>query len=136
MVISMTTAQALAPQVSRLTPRGAHARQTRTWVMADTTVPGLLAGLPDGDVIPMPVIRDLIGWTRDAQANVVTEGLIRPLPVRGRAGCWQVSRDDAVTILVAAALAFAAGVAVISMLRAIVNTGLDARVIAFAMKVT
>ena len=98
-----------------------------------STLQELLAGLPDSDVIPMPLIRDRVGWTRTAQADAVREGLIKPLPVHGPAGSFLVTRDDAVTIMVAAALAFIAGCAVIAMLRAIQGAGLDAQALARAM---
>lgn len=90
----------------------------------------LLADLPETDVIPLPLIRDRIGWTRDTQHDAISAGVIRPVEKRGKAGCYQVTRDDAVTILIAAALAIAAGVAVIVMLRAIQGSGLNARVLA------
>lgn len=92
-----------------------------------------LADLPETDVIPLPLIRDRIGWTRDTQHDAISQGVIRPVEKRGKAGCYQVTRDDAVEILVAAALALSAGVAVVAMLRAIQGAGLDARVLAEAM---
>lgn len=93
----------------------------------------LLADLPETDVIPLPLIRDRIGWTRDTQHDAISQGVIRPVEKRGKAGCYQVTRDDAVEILVAAALAIVAGIAVVAMLRAIQGAGLDARVLAEAM---
>lgn len=93
----------------------------------------LLADLPDAEVIPLPLIRDRIGWTRDAQSLAVKQGAIRPIEKRGKDGCYQVTRDDAVMILVAAALALAAGVAVVVMIRAIQGAGLDATALASAM---
>jgi len=93
----------------------------------------LLADLPEADVIPLPFIRDRIGWTRDTQHDAISQGVIRPVEKRGKAGCYQVTRDDAVEILVAAALAIVAGIAVVAMLRAIQGAGLNARVLAEAM---
>jgi hypothetical protein len=93
----------------------------------------LLADLPETDVIPLPFIRDRIGWTRDTQHDAISQGVIRPVEKRGRAGCYQVTREDAIEILVAAALAIAAGTAVIAMLRAIQGAGLNARTLAEAM---
>jgi hypothetical protein len=101
-------------------------------------VQDLLADLPDTEVIPLPLIRqrivqERIPWTRDAQALAVRQGTIHPVEKLGKAGCYQVTRDDAVMILVAAALALAAGVAVVIMLRAIQGAGLDAQALARAM---
>lgn len=93
----------------------------------------LLTDLPDAEVIPLPLIRDRIGWTRDAQSLAISQGVIRPVEKRGKAGCYQVTRDDAIEILVAAALAIVAGIAVVAMLRAIQGAGLNARVLAEAM---
>lgn len=129
----MSTATAEATGAERARPRGQNGRRTHLWVMADPTVPGLLSKLPDAEVIPLPVVRDLIGWDRAAQVNAVRQGVIRPVEKRGRAGCYQVTRSDAVEILIAAALAFAAGVAVVAMLRAIQGAGLDAQALARSM---
>lgn len=97
------------------------------------TARALLADLPDADVIPMPLICKRIGWDRFAQNNAVSQGLIRPVEKRGKAGCYQVTRDDAVMILIAAALALAAGVAVVIMLRGIQGAGLDVSALASAV---
>jgi len=93
----------------------------------------LLANLPDTEVIPLPLIRERVGWSRDQQSDAVLQGAIRPVAKRGKAGCYQVTRDDAVMILVAAALALAAGVAVVIMLRGIQGAGLDPVALASAM---
>lgn len=129
----MSAALAEAPGVERARPRGQTGRRTHPWVMADPTVPGLLSKLPDAEVIPLPVVRDLIGWDRAAQVHAVRQGVIRPVGKRGKAGCYQVTRDDAVEILIAAALAFAAGVAVVAMLRAIQGARLNAQALASTM---
>lgn len=93
----------------------------------------------------MSLIRDRIGWNREQQSYAVRSGVIRPVekvpgPVAGRqprkyAGGrgYQVTRDDAIEILIAAALALAAGVAVVVMLRAIRDAGLDASALAQAV---
>lgn len=98
-----------------------------------STAQALLADLPDAEVIPLPLIRERIGWNRQQQHHAVESGVIRPVAKRGPAGCYQVTRDDAVTILIAAALAVAAGIAVVAMLRAIQGAGLNARVLAEAV---
>ncbi len=99
-----------------------------------TTAQALLADLPDGEAIPLPWIRDRVGWSRDAQSYAVKAGVIRPLPGHGPHRSYQVSRADAVEILIAAALAVAAGIAVVAMLRAIQGAGLNAEALASAVK--
>lgn len=97
------------------------------------TAAALLADLPDAEVIPLPIIRDRIGWTRDQQSYAVETGAIRPIDKRGKAGCYQVTRDDAVMILIAAAIALAAGVAVVMVIRGIRDAGLNAPALAQAV---
>lgn len=127
------SAEIAVPEVARVRPRGVKGRKPDLWVVADPTIPGILSKLPDAEVIPLPVVRELAGWDRDAQSDAVKEGLIRPIDQRGKANCYQVTRDDAALILVAAVLAFAAGVAVIAMLRGLQGAGLDAAALARAV---
>jgi hypothetical protein len=101
-------------------------------VTMSATAQALLADLPDAEVIPLPFVRDRIGWTRDQQSYAVESGVIHPVDKRGKAGCYQVTREDAVLILVAAALALAAGVAVVMMIRAIKDAGLNPSALAQA----
>lgn len=97
-----------------------------------TTAQALVAELPAGaKVIPLPVVRDIVNshlgpWDRAQQSYAVKSGAIRPVPERqGRNHAYAVDRSEAVLILVAAALAFAAGVALVSMIRAVRVSGLD-----------
>jgi hypothetical protein len=100
-----------------------------------STAQALLDELPSGPVVSLPEVRKLVGWTRREQSYAVTAGLIRPLPERaGYGGGYQVTRDDAVLILVAAALALAAGVAIVVMIRAIRGAGLDPVALATSMQ--
>lgn len=97
------------------------------------TASELLAALDGRDAIPLAVLRELIGWDRQAQRYAVQAGLIRPLPRRGAHGGYRVTRDDAITILAAAALAPGAGVAVVTMLRTIQAAGISAPALANAV---
>ncbi|MGH3283599.1 MAG: hypothetical protein ACRDPD_02745 [Streptosporangiaceae bacterium] len=108
-----------------------------------TTVQALIAELPEtAEVIPLPLLRSIINdhlgpWDADQQSYAVKSGAIRPVPktpgkVAGRnprkyAGGrgLAVDRGQAVLILVAATLAFAAGIAVVAMIRAIRVSGVD-----------
>jgi hypothetical protein len=97
-----------------------------------TTAQALIAELPDdAEVIPLPLIRGIVNehlgpWGKQAQHTAIKSGAIHALPghyppTNARA----VDRDEAVLILVAAVLAFAAGVAVVAMIRAIRVSGVD-----------
>jgi hypothetical protein len=115
-----------------------------------TTARELIAELPaETDVIPLPVVRRIINerlgtWDADAQSYAVKSGAIKPItkapgPVAGRNARKHqggpglaVDRDQAVLILVAAVLAFAAGVAVVGMIRALRASGVDPAVFAQA----
>lgn len=112
-------------------------------VAAVTTAQALIAELPEStEVIPLPLVRRIINehlgpWDRDAQSYAVKSGAIHPAPKMPGPVAGQnarkhlggngliVDRDEAVLILVAAVLAFAAGVAVVAMIRAIRVSGLD-----------
>jgi len=97
-----------------------------------TTVQELIAELPEGaGAIPLPTVRRIINdhlgtWDRGAPSRAVMQGAITALPERtGHGGAYMVDRDEAVLILVAAVLAFAAGVAVVAMIRAVKISGVD-----------
>jgi hypothetical protein len=98
-----------------------------------STAAALLSELPDAEVIPMPWVRERIGMSRREQAYAVKAGAIRPVDARAPRGAYRVTREDAVLILVAAALAAAAGIAIVAMIRAIQGAGLDPLALADAM---
>ena len=104
------------------------------------TLQELLDELPRNiEAIPLPVIREIVNahvgpWDRDQQSYAVKAGVIRPLPERvGSSHAFAVDHDEAVKILVAAALAFVAGCAIVAMLRAIDGAGLDVGALIRAM---
>lgn len=77
--------------------------------------------------VSLPRVSRVVGWAPDAQTRAIQAGVVEPLSdpaPAGRRG-YMVSRDEALTILAAAVLALAAGVAVVVMIRAIKATGLD-----------
>lgn len=104
-----------------------------------STAQALVAQLPDADEIPLPVVRAIVNghlgpWDAQAQSYAVKSGVIDTAPYRhGQGHAYVVGRDEAILILVAAILAFAAGVAVVSMIRAIKTTGLSAQALASSM---
>lgn len=96
-----------------------------------TTVQELIDELPGAaEAIPLPFVRGIISdrlgpWPADAQSYAVRSGAIRVLPQRAEANAYVVDRSEAVLILIAAVLAFAAGVAVVAMIRAVKISGVD-----------
>jgi hypothetical protein len=139
----------------RITTRGAHGKHaltcedipltvlTAAYDARVTTADKLIADLPaDTETIPIPVIRRIINkhlgpWTDDQQHDAVRTGAIRPVakPTRPPTGASYrkprvgrgavVDRDQAVLIIVAAVLAFAADVPVVGMIRALRASGVD-----------
>jgi hypothetical protein len=98
------------------------------------TAQALLRELPEGEAIPMPWVRERVGWSLEDQSYAVRSGLIQPLPKYGPHRSYQVTRDEAALILVAFLLARAAGVAIVAMIRALKRTGIDPAALARAMK--
>lgn len=87
-----------------------------------------LAPFGDSDTIPLPDVGDYVGMTRDARNYAIRKGLIQTATGpgaagRGRAGSYVVTRDEALLIIVAAALAAALGIAVITAIRTLRNSG-------------
>lgn len=89
----------------------------------------VLAPLGDGDVFPLPDVANLVGMKRTVRSYAVDKGIIHTTDTgpgakgRGRAGSLMVSRDEALLIIVSAALAAAIGVAVVTVIRTLRNSG-------------
>jgi hypothetical protein len=65
-----------------------------------------------------------IGWDRASQSHAIREGLLDAKQARpGPGNPYSVTRDDAITLLLAALLAVAAGVAIAAMLRGLKAQG-------------
>ncbi len=98
------------------------------------TAAELLADLPEaGEVIPLPAISKRIGWNYVNQHYAINAGMIRPLEKRGPHGAYQVDREQAVMIMLAASIALACGVAIVVILRGMQGAGLDASALAQAV---
>lgn len=89
--------------------------------------------LPPGDVVPLPVLCNRFGWDRRQQHKAVREGLITPVEQRGPDGRYQVTRADAVVILVAGLFAEMIGVPPIFVLRPIRDARIETQVLAEAL---
>jgi hypothetical protein len=64
-----------------------------------------------------------IGWDKASQSHAVTEGLLDARRLGGPGNPYGITRDDAITLLLAALLAVAAGVAIAAMLRGLKAQG-------------
>lgn len=87
------------------------------------SVTDALAPYGTRDLIPLPDIGRSVGLDADRQYYAVRKGLIHPASKRGPNGRYLITRDEAVFILTAAALALAAGIAVVTMLRTLRAAG-------------
>jgi hypothetical protein len=66
-----------------------------------------------------------IGWSRAQQSKAIAAGLLEAEPGSGPGHPYTVSKDEARTLLLAAILAIAAGVAIAIMLRGVKGAGLS-----------
>jgi len=74
-----------------------------------------LIGLPDLAARLAETIG--IDFDQAARNHAVSSGVIRPAPARGPNGRYQLSRDDAVRLVVAGIVAAGAGLAIVTALR-------------------
>jgi hypothetical protein len=77
-----------------------------------------------------------IGWDKSLQSRALAEGLLEAERSPGRGHPYTITRDDAVTLLLAAVLAFAAGVAIASMLRGLKAQGVTGDLAADVLRTT
>lgn len=87
-----------------------------------------LAPFGDADVIPLPDVANYVGMQRNTRTYAVEKGIIHTTTGpgaagRGRAGSYVVTRDEALLIIVSAALAATIGVAVVTVIRTLRNSG-------------
>lgn len=87
------------------------------------SIADVLAPYSGRDLIPLPEIGRAVGLDAPRQTYAVTKGLIHPADKRGPNGRYLVTRDEAVFILTAAALALAAGIAIVTMIRTLRAAG-------------
>jgi hypothetical protein len=77
-----------------------------------------------------------IGWDKSLQSRAVHEGLLDVEQPGGRGYPYMVTRDDAFTLLLAALVAVAAGIAVASALRGLKGTGVTGPLAAEVLRAT
>lgn len=88
------------------------------------SIADVMAPYSGRDLIPLPDIGRAVGLDAPRQTYAVRKGLIQPVDgKRGPNGRYLVSWDEALFIVTAAALALAAGIAVVTMLRTLRAAG-------------
>lgn len=102
--------------------------------MSALDIPAILADIEAREFVSLPALGAKIGMGDQSRKFAIREGLIRPEPLEYRGMGYTVKRDEALTLLLAAALAIAAGVAIAVMLRGVKQTGLTGEAAASALR--
>lgn len=87
-------------------------------------VAAILADIEQREFVPLPVLGAQIGMGSGARKYAISQGLIEANKRPSRSGGYTVSCDEAATLLLAAVLAIAAGVAIAVMLRGVKGAGM------------
>jgi len=83
----------------------------------------LLAPWDGADVVPFPALATRAGLSRDARRELLDSGVIRPVNDVTRGKTPLITWEDAAMFAAAALLALAAGLAVVTVLRVLCQTG-------------
>ena len=83
----------------------------------------VLESLGDGDLIPLADVAQRAGLNRGTQHYAIRHNVITPADRRGPNGRYLVTREQALIILAAGAIAVAVGVAVVTVIRTLNETG-------------
>jgi hypothetical protein len=94
----------------------------------------VLAEIEAAEFHSLPRLGEAIGMGNQARKYAIHEGLIKPEPLVARREGYKVNRDEAITLLFAAALALAAGVAIAVMLRGVRESGMPVSVVETALR--
>jgi hypothetical protein len=95
----------------------------------------ILADIEGREVVSLPELGARIGMGEQSRKYAIRAGLITPTaPVVNRREGYKITRDEAFTLLLAAALAVAAGVAIAVMLRGCKSAGLTGAAAASALR--
>ena len=73
--------------------------------------------------VPLPEVTHAVGLNYDHGKAFVQQGLVQPLPERGRNNAHMIDWDQIVLILAAAAFAALAGIAITTALRTLRQSG-------------
>jgi hypothetical protein len=93
----------------------------------------LLAEYDGRERIPLRELGERLGMDRAARSYAVTSGVIDTAGRAGLGGGYVIDHDEAVRLIVAAALAVGGAVAIVAILRGIKGAGLSPGVLAAAL---
>ena len=85
----------------------------------------VLESLGDGELIPLADVAQRAGLNRGTQNYAIRHHVITPAAKRGPHGRYLVTREQALLILAAGAIAVAIGAAVVTVLRTLRDTGAE-----------
>lgn len=77
----------------------------------------------EGDLIPLADLADHVGLNRGTQNYAIRTKVIIPADKRGPHGRYLLTRDETLLILAAAAISISIGVALVTILRTLRETG-------------
>lgn len=97
-------------------------------------VAATLAEIEQREFVSLPELGAKIGLGQQARKYAIREGLIEGQQMGGQGNPYQVTRDEAVTLLFAAVVAFAAGVAIATILRGLKGAGVTGVAAAAALE--
>lgn len=90
----------------------------------------------DAERVRLADLSRRIGWDKSLQSRALAEGLLEAERGPGRGHPYTITRDDALTLLLAALVAIAAGVAIGSALRGLKGTGVTGDLAAEVLRAT
>ena len=90
----------------------------------------------DAERVPLVKIARPIGWDASSQSHAIAEGLLDARRLGGRGNPYGITRDDAITLLLAAVLAVAAGIAIAAALRGLKGAGVTGQLAADVLRAT
>ena len=96
--------------------------------------PAILGEIGNSPYVRLRDLSPRIGWTPTGQKYAIREGLLEAEHTRGPRSSYLITKDEACTLLLAAMLALAAGVAIAVMLRSCKGAGITGAAAAAAIR--
>ena len=87
--------------------------------MSESSVDEVLSAFADRERIPLRELGERLGMDRAARSRAVKAGVIRPAGREGLGGGYVIDQAEARRLIFAALKAAAAGIAIVTMLRAL-----------------
>jgi hypothetical protein len=78
-------------------------------------------------------VGEAVGMDASSRSRAVKDGSVHPVGRAGLGGGYVITRDDALLIVIAAMVAVAAGIAVVTALRGLAGSGLSGSTLAAAL---